>query len=84
MNIKKHINATIQESIITSDAEEAKGSDNINCDQCDSELRNSRGLKAHQGRFQKNISQLLDGFIEEVELDENCEFTFESDYADIE
>ena len=36
INIKNHRNTTLQ-SVITSDAEEAKGSDNIHCDQCDSE-----------------------------------------------
>ena len=71
--------ATTQESNNTV-AEEAKDSNHVQCDLCDSEFRNTRGLKAHKGRVHKNISQ-MDGFIEEQDLDENCVFTFESTYA---
>ena len=72
--------ATTQESNNTV-AEEAKDSNHVQCDLCDSEFRNTRGLKTHKGRVHKNISQ-MDGFIEEQDLDENCVFTFESTYAE--
>ena len=54
-------------------------SDNVKCDQCDSTFGNTRGLKVHKGRVHKIIPQ-LDGF--EDELDNDCEYTFESDYGE--
>ena len=73
-------NAATKESINIV-AEEAIDSINVQCDLCASESRNKRGLKAHKGRVHKNILQ-LDGFIEEQDLDLNCDFTFESTYAE--
>ena len=60
-------------------AEEAKDSDNVKCELCDSTFRNTRGLKVHKGRAHKTVPQ-SDGF--EEEIDNEHEYTFESDYAE--
>ena len=71
-------NATIQES--SSKVAEEASSENVKCDLCDSEFQNSRGLRAHKGRLHKNIIPQVDGFSEE--LDNDCEYTFESNYGE--
>ena len=70
--------ASIQESNV--EVAERASSDIVKCDQCDSEFRNTRGLKAHKGRIHKSIVQ-LDGFGEEPDTVEQ-EYTFESSYGE--
>ena len=74
---KEAENATNKE--FDSNVAEKACSDNVKCDQCDSTFGNTRGLKVHKRQVHKIIPQ-LDGF--EDELDNDCEYTFESDYGE--